>query len=285
VIDSVRILIDTVVEHDTTRLTDTLWVLQSHSWWRDTLPAAGALAAVVAAFLAAYFAYRYNKRLLKHNITYTSYQRMLAELRDLKGVFVRTRQVCVSTGMFLEALSSAALADDVDRLKFVQDARNGWKLRLDALHKAYESMFKAKQSVEEEYYAHLPVFPKLQEAVSSYCLRLLTDGMAMYTLETLLLQTQLKPESFPLDESRSQIGGAKENALVCLNNFERWYFELLDLLRQQVFAGLAQAKRRPTNRLGGDPDALHLTLDGFKTAGELGWYDPKLDTRPKKNAP
>jgi len=283
-IDSLRTLVDTVVVHDTTRLTDTVWVLQSHSWWRDTLPAAGALAVVAAALLTAYFAYRINKRLLRYNIAYGSYQRALVRLQSLKRTLEEVRDATIDVGTFLGALGEAAKLEDVDRIKYAQDARSGWKLLSDRLHKAQTHMFRAQDAVEAEYYGHLPVFPRLREAISSYCFRLLTDGRHIMTLMTGLQLTQFKQEMFPLAESRAQLEQAKERVFACLNDFERWYYELQELLRLQVFAGLAKVKRRPTKRRGGDPEALHLTLDGFKTAKELGWYDPKLDTRTKKGA-
>lgn len=278
-VDSVRTLIDTVVFHDTTRITDTLWVLQSHSAWRDALPLVGSFAAIAAALATAFLAYVFNKRLLRYNIAYGSYQRALVRLQFLKRTLEEVREASIDVGTFLEALGEAAKLKDVDQIKYAQDARSGWKLLSDRLHKAQTHMFRAKDAVEAEYYGHLPVFPRLREAISSYCFSLLTDGRHVTTLMVDLQLAQFKQEVFPLAESRAQLEQAKERVFACLRDFERWYFELQELLRLQVFAGLAKVKRRPTMRRGGDPDALHLTLDGFKTAKELGWYDPKLDPR------
>jgi len=90
-----RVITDTVSVHDTVRLMDTLLVARPGDWWRDAVPALGALAAVAAAFLTAYFAYRYNKRLFMYNIAYGSYQRALVRLQFLKRTLEEVREASI----------------------------------------------------------------------------------------------------------------------------------------------------------------------------------------------
>lgn len=282
VLDFIPALVDTAIIHDTIRLTDTLWVLQPHSWWRETAPAIGALAAVGAALLTAFFAYWSNRRILKYNIAYGSYQRALVRLHFLKQTLEQVRDVTADVGMFLNALHKVAGQQEVDKLKFTQDARNAWQLQTVRLGEVQSKMLNANEAVRAEYYGHLPVFPRLREAVSSYGFEIIKCGSNIAMLQSLFVVTQFKLEPFPFAETRRQLADAKERIFACLNDLDRWYYELLELLKHQVFAGIAKVNRSPTKRRGGNPDALHLTLDGFKTSKELGWYDQKLDTRRNK---
>ena len=294
--DTLRTLFDSLPHIDTVWQTDSLWVLRQPSLWRDALAILGPLAAVAAALATATLAYIFNRRLLRYNIAYASYQRTLERLRELKAALWRVREVTADVGAFVDALDRtgrpattmtpgrpAVPPGDVDELKFVQDAKREWSVQLEKLREAQTRLFAAKDAVAEEYHGHSPVSPRLHGAVTAFCGRLqFGDGQHVSTLLTYLLTAVLKREQFPLAESCNQLRDAKEMVLVALNDFDRWYLELIELMRQQAFSGVGRVKKKQVKRMSGNPEILHLTLDGFKTARELGWYDPKLDSRRQK---
>lgn len=287
--DSVRALLDTVVLHDTTRLTDTLWILQPHSWWRDTLPVVGALAVVVAAFLTAYFAHRFNKRLLRKRLEVDGYRRIEEPLRALNesvNSLAATAKVLSFAWTASQVRHSQTLnANTAQSHEASSATKNGqdvsWTVPYSAARRFSEAVREALTRLLQEYgrneilFQHLyPGLRDLWAAVDSY-------------LERVEKTLNRASESIDRDTGRpspSTCGEISRDLLFLYDAGIEAALFVIDLNREFQNRFLADVSGHPIpHRTCSSRDAYIITSNGLKTASEAG--APTVKPRPDSPKP
>jgi hypothetical protein len=255
----------------------------------DNLVASG-----VGALVGAGAAYGYNWLLFRYRVRYDAYRRILGRLDRFTDSLTKVRTVAADVGAFLEradqtakAIAEAKVAGTYERgptistEQYVEDFCAQTAKCYDTLRAHVEAAHSNAEAHQREFFAHVDLYSPLQKPYVEFSWEMLTLSSNCLGLVAALAVASITLKPFPLVDDAKSIRDAREELLSYLNDMGLWCDQLREMLRAVTFPKFRLRKQRVTKRVTGNPDERFLTYDGFKTAQELGWYDPKLDRRRK----